>query len=402
MQDLDAALRVGVPRGAITELVGPAGVGKSQMAMGLALSAALPRELQGLGATVMYIGGGCGSANGTTHGGAACMGMDLSCLVHATPLLNPPITYTHTHTRTACMHTTTDTEGKLSVPRMQEIALARAARVFAEQQQQSGHPQQQSGHPPQALTPATQARLEELALSALDRVLVVKAGALGELRAALNALDDQVPRRGARLVVLDSVAALLRAELGAGRQAARERAELVGLQAAALKALAERHRVPVVVTNQVTARPTGPAAHAFQGGGGNDGGGGGNDGDGHLSAALGTKWAHGVNVRLVLERQGSQRFIKIAKSPLSPSLAFEYAITAAGVQQVGAGPVDAARAGVGGSALAIPIANEAPPDWSAGGYGDDGGWGGGGGGWGGGAGVGGGGWAGGGGGGGGA
>jgi hypothetical protein len=57
-QDLDAALRVGLPPGAITELVGPAGVGKSQMAMGLALSAALPRELQGLGATVMYIGGG--------------------------------------------------------------------------------------------------------------------------------------------------------------------------------------------------------------------------------------------------------------------------------------------------------------------------------------------------------
>lgn len=51
-------LRVGVPAGAITELVGPAGVGKSQMAMGLALSAALPRELGGLGAAVMYIGEG--------------------------------------------------------------------------------------------------------------------------------------------------------------------------------------------------------------------------------------------------------------------------------------------------------------------------------------------------------
>jgi RecA/RadA recombinase len=48
---------VGVPAGAITELVGPAGVGKSQVAMGLALAAALPRELGGLAATVMYIGG---------------------------------------------------------------------------------------------------------------------------------------------------------------------------------------------------------------------------------------------------------------------------------------------------------------------------------------------------------
>jgi RAD51-like protein 1 len=88
-----------------------------------------------------------------------------------------------------------------------------------------------------------------------------------------------------------------------------ERSEHVGRQAAALKVLAERHRIPVVVTNQVTARPTGPAAHAFQGGGAPEGGG---DGDGHSAAALGTKWAHGVNVRLVLERQGARRFIKVS------------------------------------------------------------------------------------------
>lgn len=59
---------------------------------------------------------------------------------------------------------------------------------------------------------------------------------------------------------------------------------------------------------QVTSRPSGPAAHAFQGGGAPLGDG---EGEGHLSAALGTKWAHGVNVRLVLERQGAQRYIKV-------------------------------------------------------------------------------------------
>lgn len=67
------------------------------------------------------------------------------------------------------------------------------------------------------------------------------------------------------------------------------------------------------MTNQVTARPSGPAAHAFQQPQAqqqqqpNDGGG---DG-GQLAAALGTKWAHAVNVRLVLERQGDRRFIKV-------------------------------------------------------------------------------------------
>jgi len=37
LQGLDAALRVGVPAGAIMELVGPAGVGKSQFCYSLAL-----------------------------------------------------------------------------------------------------------------------------------------------------------------------------------------------------------------------------------------------------------------------------------------------------------------------------------------------------------------------------
>lgn len=138
---------------------------------------------------------------------------------------------------------------------MQEIALARAARAFAEQQ----HRHQQQAHANQQPPPAaTQAGLEELALSALDRVLIVKAGSLPALKEALAALERQVPQLGAKLVVLDSVAALLRAELGGGgRQAALERSELVGRQAAALKALAERHRIPVVVTNQVRRR--GPA-----------------------------------------------------------------------------------------------------------------------------------------------
>lgn len=67
---------------------------------------------------------------------------------------------------------------------------------------------------------------------------------------------------------------------------------------------------------QVTARPTGPATHAFQQQQrGLPGGSAATSKDGQLSAALGTKWAHAVNVRLVLERivEGGEerRFIKV-------------------------------------------------------------------------------------------
>ncbi len=46
-QTLDGALRRGLPCGSITELVGPGGVGKSQMCHMMALRAALPQRLGG-------------------------------------------------------------------------------------------------------------------------------------------------------------------------------------------------------------------------------------------------------------------------------------------------------------------------------------------------------------------
>jgi RecA/RadA recombinase len=62
----------------------------------------------------------------------------------------------------------------------------------------------------------------------------------------------QVPQRDVKLIILDSIAALLRTEFG-GREATAlaARGEMLGQQAAVLKAVAEANRIPVVVTNQV-------------------------------------------------------------------------------------------------------------------------------------------------------
>jgi RAD51-like protein 1 len=62
---------------------------------------------------------------------------------------------------------------------------------------------------------------------------------------------------------------------------------LLSVQASRLKYLAEAFSIPILVTNQVTTYI------------GDSSGGGG--GGGHLTAALGTLWAHAVNTRLVLE-----------------------------------------------------------------------------------------------------
>lgn len=55
VQGLDGALRGGIQFGGVTELVGPAGVGKSQCCFMLTLFAAVPRSLGGLEGAAMYI-----------------------------------------------------------------------------------------------------------------------------------------------------------------------------------------------------------------------------------------------------------------------------------------------------------------------------------------------------------
>jgi hypothetical protein len=63
---------------------------------------------------------------------------------------------------------------------------------------------------------------------------------------------------------------------------------------------------------------TGPAVHSFQvqppplqAAAGNQGLASNSSTEGQVSAALGTKWAHAVNVRLVLERRGESRVITV-------------------------------------------------------------------------------------------
>ena len=80
-----------------------------------------------------------------------------------------------------------------------------------------------------------------------------------------------------------------------------------GQQAATLKALAETFRIPVVVVNQVTAQVHVPASHAFQGNPGPSS----RPQESHLTAALGTMWAHAVNTRVVLESIADIRYIKV-------------------------------------------------------------------------------------------
>ena len=89
-----------------------------------------------------------------------------------------------------------------------------------------------------------------------------------------------------RCIIVDSIAALPRSEYSNDHIIQRQ--EMLGRQAIAMKAAAEKFCIPVVVTNQVTTRLSPSETE---------------DGYGsYITAALGTKWAHCVNTRIMLHQ----------------------------------------------------------------------------------------------------
>eukprot|EP00959_Pyramimonas_sp_CCMP1952_P474770 9503841-Pyramimonas_sp.AAC.2 len=113
---------------------------------------------------------------------------------------------------------------------------------------------------------------------------------------------------------------------------------MLGQQAARLKFLAETLHIPVLVTNQITTTFGGSNSREqgntfnMQSGHSREG-----PSESHLVAALGTKWAHCVNTRLVLEVcqppvAGAKRHIKVAKSPAARLVTASYTVTRKGLE----------------------------------------------------------------------
>ncbi|KAG0614936.1 hypothetical protein M758_5G002000 [Ceratodon purpureus] len=267
---LDEYLWGGIPFGVLTEIVGHAGIGKTQFCLMMSVLATMPEDLGGLDGSVIYF----------------------------------------------------DTEKKFRSGRLLQIAKYRFPEHFLSNR-----------------------ILEQLA----TRVLLVQPSTVAELMLRLQGLEESIRQHGVRLLVIDSVAALVQSEYGYDRIIQRQ--EILGKQASILKHLAEVHRMPIIVTNQVRFQGgPGGQATAFSSAGrkeitltaeeaSQEGL------DLQLTAALGTKWAHAVNIRLVLESLSGNRYIKIAKSPMSATIAFHYEITAAGIEQIGDETFDASDGG---------------------------------------------------------
>lgn len=146
----------------------------------------------------------------------------------------------------------------------------------------------------------------------------------------LQTLEEEIILKKIKLVIVDSVASVVRKEFSTNRKSVVTRQELLSKEASILKYLAETFNIPVVVVNQVTTTYRNYQTQPFEGA---------IQVSGYTTPALGTLWSHSVNNRLVMEYEGEGRKLTIAKSPISPVVSFSYQISSSGVELLSEGDI---------------------------------------------------------------
>jgi RAD51-like protein 1 len=279
---LDEALLGGITIGTITEFVAPAGSGKTQMCLGLVAQTCAPKNFGGLDGSVIFI----------------------------------------------------DTEQTFSSNRLAEIAKKRFPEVYDKEYYRNGNNASTFGERDKD----AEKRLEKLLA---EKVFVVTPQSLQELKVRIENLKPALTQSNAKLIVIDSVARLARAEGASGicpssGESLVKRQNILSAIAAALKRHAEQLNVAVVVTNQVTTNTNSNSTYFNS-----------SDPakanmlsrDSLVAAALGTKWAHCVNVRISMSgtidnTTDGKREMKVIKSPRTALSRFFYRINAVGCTSI--------------------------------------------------------------------
>eukprot|EP00756_Hemistasia_phaeocysticola_P059518 Hpha_TRINITY_DN36301_c0_g1::TRINITY_DN36301_c0_g1_i1::g.86372::m.86372/K10869/RAD51L1, RAD51B; RAD51-like protein 1 len=146
----------------------------------------------------------------------------------------------------------------------------------------------------------------------IENLQLLRLQTAAQLKDLPSELELRLHETGARLVLIDSVAALLRPE----DMSTMDLSDFVARFASRMKEVAVRFGAAVLVTNHVTV--AGAAGR----------------GDG---AALGNTWHHSVNVRLTLRTEAAIshtatcRELIVSKNPLGPNARFFYRVAAQGL-----------------------------------------------------------------------
>ncbi|KAM7394909.1 hypothetical protein PAMA_006583 [Pampus argenteus] len=188
-----------------------------------------------------------------------------------------------------------DTESAFSAERLVEIAQSRFPECFS---------------------------CKERVLQMAGRVHVFRELTCQDVLNRLERLEEDIISAGAGLLILDSVASVVRKEFDTTLSGnMMHRSNLLGHKATTIKYLAHQFNIPVVLTNQITTH-VGPLGSVLSS----------PMDSGFVTAALGNMWSHCVNTRFIVQYVDEhQRQILIAKSPVAPFAVLNYTIQKQGI-----------------------------------------------------------------------
>ncbi|XP_023402061.2 DNA repair protein RAD51 homolog 2 isoform X3 [Loxodonta africana] len=151
---------------------------------------------------------------------------------------------------------------------------------------------------------------EEKLLLTSSKVHLYRELTCDEVLQRIESLEEEIISKGVKLVIIDSVASVVRKEFDTQLQGnMKERSKFLAREAASLKYLAEEFSIPVILTNQITthlsrtlasqADLVSPADDLSPSEG--------SSASSCVTAALGNTWSHSVNTRLILQYLDSER-----------------------------------------------------------------------------------------------
>jgi DNA repair protein RadA len=134
------------------------------------------------------------------------------------------------------------------------------------------------------------------------------------LEKVINDLDKLIEQYNAKLVIIDSIISLHRAEFS-GRGTLAERQQRIGRMLNKLRRCADVYNIPVIITNQVVSYPDGSQP-----------------GFSSMKAAGGNIVAHSSTYRIFLRKSGKNRVATIFDSPSHPYQHIKFSISESGIQ----------------------------------------------------------------------
>ena len=151
----------------------------------------------------------------------------------------------------------------------------------------------------------------------LERIHVCKIYRSSHLEAITRSLAKYIEQYSARLVIIDSVISLHRAEF-AGRETLAERQQRLNTLLHKLKRLAEIYNIAIVYTNQVQAQPDDFFSNGFN----------------SMRAAGGNIMGHASTYRIFLRRAGRNRIATMLDSPYHEYSQVKFSIGEEGIQDL--------------------------------------------------------------------